>query len=188
MATPSLALYKPPLTLVLGGMTELPEQFVCGSCGETHNLGDMELGYSLPDEYFELSELDRFKRGKANSDFCLLDDRCFVRGVVPIPIEGRNSSYNWGVWAEVSQSDFQIIFDTWLEDDVTQLQPIEAVLANTIPEYKECSRAKLKLILKSDTRPLFYCIGAGRLAQEQEHGINITDLVRYAHQEWSDPS
>ncbi len=73
----------------------------------------LERRYMLPDAVFELSPEEKDARAKISDDFVSLDDsRYFVRALIPMPIEDRES---WVVatWCEIAQADFESLFEVW---------------------------------------------------------------------------
>jgi len=141
----------------------------------------MEVAYALPDAYFRLSEDERNRRGRATSDFCQLDDRYFIRSVIPVPVYDRDQIYCWGVWAEVSTEGFHTAYDTWNDDDVSHIPRIPCALANAVPEYEHSLGLAGELELRSDTRPFFYLSEPSRFTDDQRNGVTTNDTLRYYH-------
>ena len=153
----------------------------CSQCGDYHDIEKAEVSFSLPDEYFMLDEDEKNSRGKADSNFCQLDNRFFVRSVVPIPVLDRDDFYCWGAWSEVMKDDFKMIIDTWEDVDVSNYSAISADLANEVPEYQNSIGLSGDLILKSETRPFFYIKQESRFKSDQLSGITVEDIIRYYH-------
>ncbi|MDX1605697.1 MAG: DUF2199 domain-containing protein [Candidatus Competibacterales bacterium] len=162
-------------------MNSDPKNVICPECGQEHSPMDMEAAFEMPDDYFYLDENERKNRGKISSDFCQLDERYFVRSVIPIPVTDQVNNYCWGVWVELSKDDFLKVFDTWEEDDVTHIPKLKGKLANDLPEYESTIDLEGELELRSDTRPLFYVIKESRLKRDQENGVTTDDTARYYH-------
>jgi hypothetical protein len=72
----------------------------CARCGEEHEL--LEIAFGLPDDYSLVPPGEQAARGMATDDLCMLDSRCFIRGVLPLPVWGEGREYCFGVWAEVT--------------------------------------------------------------------------------------
>ena len=141
----------------------------------------MEVSFGMPDDYFSLGENDRESRGKISNNFCQLDERYFVRSVIPIPVLDRTEIYCWGVWVELSKDDFFKTYDTWEDGDVSHIPKLSGKLANDLPEYKNAICMQGKLELKSDSRPFFYVSEASELKSDQVNGITVNDTARYYH-------
>jgi len=58
-------------------------------------------------------------RIKDTDDLCVIDEnQFFIRGVWEIPRSDENGIFGWGVWAQVSRTDFESILKLW-DDDAT---------------------------------------------------------------------
>jgi hypothetical protein len=141
----------------------------CSQCGEEHDLIDMEVAFGMPDDYFNLNDEDREARGKITNDFCQLDERYFVRSVIPVPVIGWTEIYCWGVWVELSKDDFFNAYDTWKDDDVSHIPKLRGKLANDLPEYENAILMEGKIELKNDSRPFFYVSEELELKSDQTH-------------------
>jgi hypothetical protein len=106
---------------------------ICASCGKAHPTRDIELSYGLPDVIFNLDKEARSQRAKTSGDICMLDGhRMFLRGVMPLPVEGRERPYRIGAWIEVSSEDFHIIHELWTDPGQSSRAPFAGKLANEI--------------------------------------------------------
>lgn len=153
----------------------------CSQCGEKHDLIDMEVAFGMPDDYFGLEEDERNSRGKITSDFCQLDDRYFVRSVIPIPVLDRTEIYCWGIWVELSKDDFEKTYNTWEDADVSHVPKLMGKLANDLHEYENIIGIEGELQLKADSRPFFYITKESALRSDQTDGITVDDTARYYH-------
>jgi len=76
----------------------------CATCGNSHE-GLPDMGFRWPEPCFGVPEAERDSRIKATSDTCSIDDEAFfIRGIILIPIKGRDDHFGLGVW--VSQSRY----------------------------------------------------------------------------------
>ena len=162
-------------------MTGDSELIECSQCGEMHRIQDAEIGYGLPDEYSALSENERADRGKASSDFCILDDRHFIRAVLRVPVKGRDQDYGWGVWIEISKEDFGAAVETWNDTDVSHLPKIQGKLANAVNQYRVSMGLSGELELHAEHRPLFRITEDSEFGNDQLEGITETDILSYIH-------
>jgi hypothetical protein len=153
----------------------------CSQCGELHDLRNMEVAYALPDAYFELTEEEREARGSATPDFCQLDERYFVRSVAPVPVIGEERPYCWGIWVEVSHSDFLTIHRTWNDADVSEMPRMGASVANALPEYESALGLGGEIELRADSRPFFFVLDESRFKDDQRSGVRAEDVTRYHH-------
>jgi len=148
---------------------------VCKTCGKAHPLREMELVYSLPDEIFALTEQDRAQRSKTSSDICMLDgSRMFLRGVLPLPVHGRDRPYRIGAWVEVSPEAFQQIHSLWDDPNQASHAPFAGTLANEIYNCKGSIGQEVELQLTGPTsRPDIALVDIGQaLCQQQRSGIS----------------
>jgi hypothetical protein len=141
----------------------------------------MELTFGLPDEIFALSEKEKEDRTEGNTDLYILDgNRFFVRGLLPLSIEGQND-YCLGAWAEVFEVDFDKIEELW-DVDVRADEPrIKASLSNSMPYTLSSGATELEIQLQdSKSRPLFYVTTPNcTLYNEQSRGITAHRAYEY---------
>jgi hypothetical protein len=115
----------------------------CATCGEEHEWGTMEPSFERPAAYWAVPEAERPHRTVAGKSDCRIRDiadterRYFLRVMLAIPIRGEDRSCNWGIWAEVSASDFKTAWDRWDDADQANEPPFPGVLANSVSEYPE---------------------------------------------------
>ena len=144
----------------------------CASCGEEHELDEGEIGYDLPDDFFALSAEERKRRGRANADLCELDDRRFIRGVLPLPILGEGRTFGWGVWAEVSPDAFNRYYEIYSDPEQGNEPSFQGQLANSLPGYSETLGVPVSIQCQSATaRPAFTVSSEHLLQTEQRQGI-----------------
>src|SRR4249919_2806196 len=106
--------------------------YVCSSCGKTHEGLPTDWGFKLPDEVFDLSYLDRYRRTRSNADLCALDEnRFFIRGLLMIPFTHQEGEFAWGVWVEVPKAVHDFYLDNY-SNELAQGTKAEGALANTV--------------------------------------------------------
>jgi hypothetical protein len=94
----------------------------------------MELTFRRPDEAAAIPPEDRPRLLQENDDLCIIEGkRFFIRGLLPLPVEARKSTYCVGLWVEVSQAAFERIYDLWESEHQRNEQPFAASIANEIP-------------------------------------------------------
>jgi len=127
----------------------------CPCCGKEIEPYEMDVAFILPDTIFALPEDQRSARARAHSDLCSLDDRrCFIRGVVYVPVQQLDTLFGWGVWAEVAKDVFLRYQDIYDED--ASAEPSAAgVLANIPPGYSEIEQPLEIHFGPADQRPTF---------------------------------
>jgi len=84
------------------------EAVLCATCGKSHEGLALEFGPEAPDPWFNIPELDRFKRASLSRERCVLDSKhCFVRGCIDLPILGSEDFFTWLVWVSLSNANFE---------------------------------------------------------------------------------
>lgn len=156
--------------------------YVCSSCGKEHEGLPTDWGFKLPDEIFDLSYLDKYRRTRSNTDLCSLDEkRFFIRGLLPIPFTHQEGEFGWGVWAEVARE----VHDFYLENynnEFAQGTTAEGLLANTIPGFRSSISQGLEIVFQNaKTRPAFNFPRSAthELALDQRSGIDAQRHHRF---------
>jgi hypothetical protein len=123
------------------GVGSHPPDCVCGHCGRTLTGPLLDVSCRMPDAVFALPEGDRAARvwqsADDRPDFVVLDgEHFFVRGLLPIPLEG-GVEFRYGIWLEVAPPDFRRIWDVW--DDAPEYARLRfpAWLANALRPWGE---------------------------------------------------
>jgi len=152
--------------------------FVCAVCGVAHEGLPTDIGYRLPDAVVAIPQPDRAARAEWNSDVCKMGDRFFIRGVLRVPLLGRNDDFGWGVWAEVAPEAFQRYLELHEKDGSNE--PLKTgTLANDISFYEDAASERILIQFgPSGDRPDFLTDpkSTSSLARDQAEGI---DEARY---------
>jgi hypothetical protein len=155
---------------------------ICSKCGEDHPMEEMELTFRRPDDAAKLSAEDRARLLQENADLCIIEGkRFFIRGVLPLPVESRNSPYCIGLWVEVSQTTFERVYALWESDDQLKEPPFAANIANEIPTSPDSLGHEAELRLAGPTvRPnVFLKTSNHPLYMEQAGGIDVHRVSEY---------
>ena len=156
---------------------------ICTVCGRTHDKAESELYFQMPDEVYALSEEERDRRSKGNSDLWVLDEkRFYVRGLLPLPVAGRAKPYCIGVWALVSPQTFTRINELWSDPAQAGEPRLPGVLSNQIPFHAETTDLGLEIELTGPkTRPNFFLKPIEHpLFAEQSRGIDEHRALEYS--------
>jgi hypothetical protein len=91
--------------------------FVCSVCGERHEERLMDLSAEVPEHWREVSIRTRL-RSKLADSICWIRERrgeehVYVRGLVELPVPELDDSFRFGVWAEISEDDFDAVYEGW---------------------------------------------------------------------------
>lgn len=151
--------------------------FICATCGQEHSGLPQDYSFGLPDEVFELGYVERYLRARSNNDLCSLEEtRFFIRGVIPVPFEGSEEEYCWGVWVEVSREDHDRYVRGY-DEDLSAEPSFPGKLANDIPGYEGTLGLELRARFGArGQRPAYFFESSAthRLAQDQRKGITAT--------------
>jgi hypothetical protein len=150
------------------------DSFVCGHCGKEHPGLPTDWGFRLPDEVHALSYVERYRRARHNADLCTLDEsRCFLRGVLLIPLIEAEDTFAWGMWAEIDRATHDR-YVSGFETDLSGAPRAVGRLANDIPCYPPTRTVAVEVEFRgSGDRPLlrFPESVSHALAHEQRRGI-----------------
>lgn len=92
------------------------------------------MGFRWPDPYFGVPDSERDTRIKATIDTCVVDEvDSFIRGVIMIPIKGRNDSFGLGVWVSQKRDNFETYLDNL---DTPGIGPFFGWLCNRVSFYQ----------------------------------------------------
>jgi hypothetical protein len=158
------------------------ELIECPCCGKKVPANDVELTFKRPDEIAAMSEEDV-------NDFCLYNEEIYnyrnekhyIRSLLPLPVLEKEDRYCLGVWVHVSKNDYQTIYDTWEEQDLTHMAPIQCSLANDIPLHENTNGLEIELQLMGKTRPeVIIKDSSSSLYAEQRKGITIHRASEYS--------
>jgi hypothetical protein len=160
----------------------------CATCGEEHDLSDLEPGYRLPDAYFAVPEGERahrtnFSRGQGRiRDAEDTERRHFLRVLLPIPVRGERRNCSWGVWVEVSGPAWQLTYDRW--DDPVQHEepPFPGTLANSLKGYDGTLGLPGLVQLTGPTTPPRFVLDRGvehPLVRDQREGVYPERVVEW---------
>jgi hypothetical protein len=152
----------------------------CATCGEEHDLLDLEPSYSRPDAYFEVPKDQREYLTNFSKDDGRIrnaDDterRHFLRVLLSVPIRGEQQDVAWGVWVEVSAADWERAYDLWDDPKQAAEPPFAATLANALKGYEGTLGLPGRVRLTSPTTAPLFELDASvdhPLAREQRQGV-----------------
>lgn len=146
----------------------------CSVCGQDHPVDELELTYRRPDEAAAMSEEERAEKVQENLDLCVIEEsRFFVRGLLPLSVVGRDRPYNLGIWVEISQADFEVVYALWDDPEQSKHSPMAAAIANDIHGLPATSGLAAALQLTGPTtRPEIHVLESSHaLYCEQHQGI-----------------
>lgn len=148
----------------------------------------MEFTFKRPDAIAALSAGERETSCKETDDLCAIwgdaedSHRFYVRGLLPLPVVGRETPYNLGIWLEVSKKSFDRILELWEDVDQANEPPIDGRLANAVPfQLPTVGLAGLLHLTGPSTRPNFLVTDSlHAMYTEQVHGISLHQAHAYS--------
>lgn len=109
---------------------------VCPTCGEVHDLSDMQVGYGKPDAWFAIPRDERDSRAMLMPDDAVIDGvHHFLRVVLEIPIRGQEQPFGWGIWVKVSADDFARYTSEHSSHDPSGPEPFIGHVATLVAGY-----------------------------------------------------
>jgi hypothetical protein len=162
------------------------DEVICSVCGKTHSPDASELSFDLPDEIFEFSEEERTQRCTISDDVCTVDrERFFIRGLLPMRVDGRTQVYRIGMWAEVSVEVYRRIYQLWSDPHQADEPHLPGAVANQLPLQTQNMRAlpiSIKLIGQKSRPEFFVQSQEHSLYREQMNGIDEHRALEYTDQ------
>jgi hypothetical protein len=159
--------------------------WACSCCGRQFATLPLDFVCPGPDHWFQIPEAERAKRGRVDSDVCVIDgtDR-FIRGCLEIPIIGHDDKFVWGVWTSVSEASMKRIVELWDASVIENEPPRFGWLCNNLSLCPRTMGLKTHLHLRGDgLRPLVELEPTDhRLAMEQRDGIPLERVKEIAAQ------
>ncbi len=150
--------------------TEFDDLAQNGAQNEDELSRDIQM--SLPDAFWALDYVERYKFGRFNKDFALAEDgRAYLFGVVEVPLLEEAGSFTWGVWAEVPR-EFHDAYVERFQSELAEGMKAEGTLANEVPSYDDAFGARLEIVLHADRRPSIRIL-EGSLAKAQTEGLTL---------------
>lgn len=134
-----------------------------------------DIQMKLPDAIWMLDSIERYRRDAVTTDdFARMDGRCYVFGVIEVPLAYTEGSFTWGVWAEVDRSTHDAYLDAFQSEAADRLTGT-GVLANEIPGYEDAEGARVEIAFSSERRPIFTLERKTSLGADQADGLSESD-------------
>lgn len=162
---------------------ELPEGFLCGTCGEFHPELPMDYGADTPAAFDAIPEAERQARCDFTPEVCRIDRKeFFVRGCLEIPVLDGPRPFIWGVWASISYDSFDRMVTAWESPTRATEPPYFGWLCNSLPLYPDTLLLKTNLHTRPvGLRPLIVLEPTDHpLAIEQRNGITMARVREIA--------
>jgi hypothetical protein len=158
--------------------SDAPLTFQCRTCGEWHT-GLPDLGFDAPYQYGCLNDEQRRTIARKSSDLCSIDnDDFFVRGVIELPIIGRDAYFGIGVWVSLKKENFERYVELFDSKDPSGNGPYFGWLCNRIAGYPDTLNLKTSVHLRpAPARPRIDLEPTSHpLALQQQKGISLDEV------------
>ena len=159
-------------------------QFTCSSCGEVHT-GIPTFGANAPYFYEALPAKEQASRASLGTDDCIIDEKqFFVRGCAEIPVQNEAQPFVWGVWVNVSESDYERFAQAFHLKQRSHIGPFSGYLANALPCYPDTLNLHVLVHLRNDgVRPYIEITSSEHpLHKEQCAGMSQARLAQIYEQ------
>lgn len=156
--------------------------YQCNGCGEWHE--DLPFSYHAPAPQFWSDERFDEDGCELGDEQCVIGgDSFFVRALIQIPVVDGDENFEWGVWVSLSESNFDLVSETWDTEGREEMDPMFGWLSTELPVY-DPSTLDLKTMLHTQPvglRPLVELEPTDHpLAVEQRDGITVARVQELA--------
>lgn len=150
--------------------------FRCHNCGQWHDELPLDVGYSEPLYFEELSPDERAAQVTADGDFRVWTGdqgtHYFVRGVVEIPLRGSADVFCYGVWTTLSAASYDQVRAAYRANEGAG--PFFGWLSNRLPGYPDTLSLKTSVNVRPDLKPSIFLHPSDHLLFfEQRDGISL---------------
>ncbi len=158
----------------------------CSSCGETHDVENMDIVFDYPHEMSKMPEDMRKERCAYTPDICVIDmERYLVRGVVHLTVQEDQRYWGIGAWAQISEKNFLRYKELWSDDKQGLEPPFKATFASEMPldDYASTLGMSCEVQLTDNSsRPKIILTDMNNaLAKEQRDGIPSEKVLHLIH-------
>ena len=156
---------------------------ICPCCGKQLPADELELTFRRPDIIAAMAVEEIERRCAFNDEYYVLDEeRYFLRCTLPLPVHGSDQPYSIGAWAELSATDFRLVWNLWSDENQADTPPMSARLSNMVPFHDNTLGMSAAVQLTGPhTRPEITLQESGSsLYAEQSQGIARHRAHEYA--------
>jgi hypothetical protein len=158
--------------------------YVCKSCGETHEGLPRDIDFGKPGAYLALSPQQQKARCRLTPDICTIGKkRFFIHGKLPVPVQDAGGAFVWGVWAEVSPHVFVHYQQVVANAEVEPLPSFGSLSVEHIPPFRGMDRLPVMMrFVANEARPTFTLEPSNHwLCRQQQNGITLHYLKEMLH-------
>jgi hypothetical protein len=160
----------------------------CSSCGDEHDLSEMEPSYDRPDAFFGVPPEERERRtlfgggeGRIRDDDDQ-DRRHFLRALLRMRVRGEARDCAWGIWVEIDAESWRRTTDRWDDPDQADEAPFAAQLANALRGYEGTLGLPGRVRLTGAESTPDFVLDAGLdhpLGREQREGVYPERVIEW---------
>ena len=119
------------------------ERYQCATCKKWHEGPEFSYAADVPDLYRDIPEAERKRRAQLTPDTCIIDGKYyFLRGVIEIPIIGRDQMMVLGVWVSQSEASYTKVMAAWDKPEQSSLAPTFGWLCTRLGFYPDTEHLK----------------------------------------------
>lgn len=129
------------------------DAFKCASCDAWHEGLPLSWHTDGPAQLSAVPEDEWDERVTLTSDQCILEQdgtHLFMRGLLSIPIQGRDDTLEFGVWVSLSEASFERAGELWETEGRESEPPYAGRLCTAIPGLPDT----MSLEVRMHTRPV----------------------------------
>jgi hypothetical protein len=162
----------------------------CHCCGEYHDAMSMGWVVPAPAMHAAMSKWLRWYRCKflgdrGNPDLCIIDEKYyFIRAQLELPITDGPGAFSWGVWASLSEKNFERSLEMWNDPKREAEPPYFGWFSVALPVYPDTLHLKCWVHTQAPgCRPLLELEQTDHpLSIEQHSGITMARAAELAVQ------
>jgi hypothetical protein len=161
--------------------------FKCQTCGQEHEGLPMDIGFARPGDYLSVPPAQRDRRCRFTNDGGVIDGRrYYIRGCAYVPVRDTGDEFAWGLWARVSQADYERYLALFNADGSAEPPFPGRLSVEDRAGYAGLDGHEVRIQLRSATeRPSFLLAASDhRLSREQHAGITLHDVEAILHEQF----
>jgi len=153
----------------------------CPCCDKQHTSLPLDWSMMAPQDFLEVPPDQRFFRTKIDQNFCGVDDKFFVRGLVELPVKEINDNLRLGAWVQVPIKQGERILKAENGPNSSRHGPFKGTLRSRLNLYPDTLNLKAVLHLRDDSVPLIKIEPCEhQLHVEQRDGISVDRVIEFA--------
>ena len=160
------------------------DAFKCGACDAWHDGLPLSWHAPHPLALQDVPEDEWGERVLLGSDQCIIEmgdtKQHFMRGMLRIPVHGREDVLEYGVWVALSEAAYERAAELWETEGRESEPPFTGTLSAALAGYPDLAGVELQLQTQPvGERPLIHLQGPADhpLVVDQREGIDESQLL-----------